>query len=161
MASAAAAGADADEHPRRDELDALFRTDPHARQQGIELVDWGLGWAEVVAAPTAAQTNFIGSVHGGFLFSLADVALSYAANSWGRISLALSMEVQFVRASRPGADVRACARCRSRTRRVSSFGIDVVDGDGRLLANLQGMNFRTDDWHLDDERWPAAWRERF
>ena len=148
-------------HPARPALDALFRADPFARSLGIELDDWGLGWAEVSATPTAVHGNFLGPLHGGFLFSLADVAMAYAGNSWGRMSLALSMEIQYVRAGASGARLRAVARCRSRTRRISAFGIDVTDHDDRLLATLQGMNYRTDNWHLDDEPWPADWRARF
>ena len=157
----APSGADDAEHPDRDALDALFRADPYARSLGIDLVDWGLGWSEVTAVPAPQHTNFLGTLHGGFAFSLADVALSYAGNSWGRMSLALSMEVQFLRAGVAGRPLRARATCRSRSRRISSFAIDVVDGENRLVASLQGLNYRTDDWHLEDTCWPVAWRERF
>lgn len=153
--------ADDDEHPARDALDALFRADPYARGLGIELVDWGLGWSEVSAVPSAQHTNFLGTLHGGFAFSLADVALSYAGNSWGRLSLALSMEVQFLRAGAAGRPLRARATCRSRGRRISSFGIDVLDDGERLVASFQGLNYRTDDWHLEQSCWPPAWRDRF
>jgi len=154
-------GADDEEHPAREALDALFRADPYARGLGVELVDWGLGWAEVVATPDGQRANFLGSLHGGYLFSMADVALSVAGNSWGRMSLAISLEIQYLRGGVAGSTLRARASCRSRTRRLSSFGIEVTDADGRLLATLQGLNYRTDDWHLDEGHWPAAWRERF
>lgn len=148
-------------HPARTALDALFRADAHARTLGIELVDWGLGWAEVRATAPATHGNFLGSLHGGYLFSLADVALSYAGNSWGRMSLALSMEIQYLRAAHPGAPLRAVARCRSRTRRTSAFAIDVTSGADTLVATLQAINYRTDAWHLNEETWPAEWRARF
>ncbi len=164
MSTAAAPGndvSDDEHHPARGALDALFRADPYARGLGIELVDWGLGWAEVTAVPTVERTNFLGSLHGGFAFSMADVALSYAGNSWGRMSLAISLEIQYVRAGAPGAALRARATCRSRSRRISSFAIDVLDDADRLVATLQGMNYRADGWHLGEDRWPEAWRARF
>lgn len=150
----------AEAHPARDALDRLFRSDPHARSLGIELVDWGLGWAEVRATPTADHGNFLGTVHGGLVFSLADVALSYAGNSWGRMSLALSMEVQYLKAATVGTPLYAVARCRSRSRRISSFGIDVTDPDGTLTASFQALNYRVDRWHLDADAWPTDWQAR-
>jgi len=148
-------------HPARDALDRLFRSDPHARGVGIELVDWGLGWAEVRATPGAGHGNFLGTVHGGVVFSLADVALSYAGNSWGRMSLALSMEVQYLKAATVGTELRAVARCRSRSRRISSFAVDVTDPDATLIASFQALNYRVDRWHLDESLWPDDWRARY
>ena len=148
-------------HPARVALDALFRADPHARQLGIELVDWGLGWATVSAIPDATHGNFLGSLHGGFAFSLADVALSVAGNSWGRMSLALSMEIQYLRPAAPGVTLRATARCKNRSRRISAFGIDVTDSDERIIASLQALNYRTDNWHLGEDVWPEEWRRTF
>ncbi len=149
------------DHPGRAALDALFRADPHARHLGIELVDWGLGWAEVRATPTDQDGNFLGSLHGGYVFSLADVALSYASNSWGRRSLALSTEIHYLRPAAAGAPMRAIARCRHRSRRIAAFGVEVLDAADRLVASLQGLNYRTDEWHLGAASWPDEWREAY
>ena len=128
---------------------------------GIELVDWGLGWSEVRVTPAAGHGNFLGTVHGGLLFSLADVALSYAGNSWGRMSLALSMEVQYLKAAETGAELRAVARCRSRSRRIASFAVDVTAAGETLIASFQAINYRVDRWHLDESAWPDDWRARY
>jgi acyl-CoA thioesterase len=159
-APAAGEPGDAD-HPARAALDALFRADPHARQLGIELVDWGLGWAEVRATPAEGHANLLGGLHGGFVFSMGDVALAYAANSWGRRSTALSVEIHYLRPGSTGSPLRAVARCRHRSRRVSSFAVEVFDAEDRLLASLQGLNYRTDEWHFDEASWPSRWRAAF
>ncbi len=155
--------AESDEsHPPglRDELDALFRADPHARTTGIVLGDWGIGHAEVTLATEPRHANFIGPVHGSIAVAVADVALSVAGNSWGRLSLALSMEVQWTKATLVGQTMRGVARCRSRSRRISSFSID-VEADGVLVATFQALNYRTDSWHFGEDRWPDDWRRRY
>lgn len=141
-------------------LGELFRADPHARATGIEIVDFGLGWCDARVVTLERHANFIGPVHGGVVFSLADVALSVAGNSWGRISLALSLEVLYAKATRVGQDVVARARCRTRSRRIAAFSVD-VEADGVLVATLQALNYRTDDWHLGADAWPESWRSTY
>jgi uncharacterized protein (TIGR00369 family) len=99
-------------------------------------------------------------VHGGALFSLADCALGVVSNSWGRICVALSVEVHYLSAGTPGETLRATAVERSRTRRTASFAIDVTsESDGTLRASFQAMCFRTGRWHLGEDAWPEDWRD--
>lgn len=166
MAADVAAGEGGDvvdePHPAglRNELDAVFRADPHAAHTGIVIRDWGLGHAEVELVTEARHGNFIGPVHGSIAVAVADVALSIAGNSWGRVSLALSLEAQWTKATLVGQTMRGVARCRSRSRRISSFQID-VEADGRLVATFQALNYRTENWHFGPDRWPEDWRHRY
>jgi len=145
----------------RDRLEALFRADPYVNGLGAELVEWDGGEATFRLDPAARHTNFIGTVHGGAFFSLADAAIGVASNSWGRMSVLLSVEAQFLTAGSVGDVLVATARERSRTRRTASFAIDVVsESDGTLRAAFQAMCFRTGRWHLGEDAWPEDWRAR-
>lgn len=145
-----------DTHAR---LDALFRSDPYATLLGVELTGWGSGEARLRWTPGASHDNFIGVVHGGALFSLADAALAAASNSWGRVCVALSVDAQFLAAPPLGQPLAVTARERARTRRTASYGIEVTGGDGDgLVAAFQGLVYRTDRWHLGPEAWPEEWR---
>jgi acyl-CoA thioesterase len=145
----------------RARLEAVFRDDAYVNGLGAELVDWGGGHATFRLAPQP-HINFVGSVHGGALFSLADAAIGVASNSWGRLSVLLSAEAQFLSAAPGGDTLLARATERSRTRRTASFAIDVTsEVDGTLRATLQAMCFRTGRWHLGEEAWPEDWRARY
>lgn len=139
-------------------LEAVFESDEYVDGFGAKLVEWDGGRAVYRLAPEARHLNFVGSVHGGALFSLADAALGVASNSWGRISVALTVEIQYL--SAPVGDVLvATAVERSRTRRTAAYAIDVVsEGDGVLRATFQAMVFRTGRWHLGEDAWPEEWR---
>jgi acyl-CoA thioesterase len=142
-----------------DRLDAVFRADPYLSRLGVDLDHWHGGNAVVRWTPGPGDCNFVGSVHGGALFSLADAALGVASNSWGRICVALSIEAQFLLAVQAGEPLVATAIERSRTRRTAAYGIEVVsDGDGTLRAAFQALAFRTGRWHLGAEAWPEDWR---
>lgn len=143
----------------RARLEALFRSDAAVAALGADLVGWEGGRAAFRLAPAARHANFVGSVHGGVLFSLADAALGVASNSWGRICLALTVEIQFLTAAGIGDVLVATARERSRTRRTAAYAVDVTsEADGALRASFSARAFRTGRWHLGEDAWPDEWR---
>ena len=151
----------ADDWPEenRAKLDALFRGDAFVDGLGAELVEWD-GGRSVYRLPVGpAHGNFVGTVHGGALFSLADAALGVASNSWGRIAMALTVEIQYLSAPVVGDVLVARATERSRTRRTAAYAVDITsESDGTLRAGFQAMCFRTGRWHLGESAWPDPWR---
>jgi phenylacetic acid degradation protein PaaD len=144
----------------RARLEAVFRNDAYVKGLGAELVEWDGGRAVFRLTVEDGHVNFVGSTHGGALFSLADTALGVACNAWGRICVALTVEAQYLTAGLVGETLRATAVERSRTRRTASYTIDVVaEADGTLRAAFQAMCFRTGRWHLGEVAWPDNWRE--
>lgn len=148
------------EHPNRAAMDTLFRGDAFAGRAGLELADWGCGWADVAFVPTAQHHNFMGLVHGAAIFAAGDVAFSVACNSWGRHAVALSVDVQFLAAPPAATGLVAQARERSRTRRTGAYLIEVV-ADDELVASLHAMAHRRSVWHLGEDAWSAEWRDRY
>ncbi|MBT4010337.1 MAG: hotdog fold thioesterase [Actinobacteria bacterium] len=75
----------------------MFVNDPVAKKLGANLLEWGSGKATVELAINKYHTNFLGSGHGGVLFTLGDIAFSYACNSYGRKSLAIHVSLDYHR----------------------------------------------------------------
>ena len=139
-------------------LEAVFQNDAYVKALGAELVEWDGGRATFRLTPEPRHLNFVGSIHGGALFSLADSALGVASNSWGRVCVALTIEAQFLSAPTDHVLV-ATAVERSRTRRTAAYAIDVTsEDDGVLRATFSAMAFRTGRWHLEEDAWPEDWR---
>lgn len=138
----------------------MFRRDSLAALLGVELVEWDGGRARLRWTPGDDHRNFVGGVHGGALFSLADAALAVASNSWGRVCVALTVEAQFLAPVPPGVVLVAEARERSRTRRTASYLIEVTpeDDPSALVATFQAMAYRTDRWHLGAGEWSPEWK---
>jgi acyl-CoA thioesterase len=146
----------------RARLEAIFAGDTFVREIGVELVDWGGGHATVRLRPEARHANFVGTGHGGMIFTLADAAIGVASNSWGRVSMLLSAQAQYLTAAPLGEPLLARAAERSRTRRTVSLGIDVTSEEsGALRASLQAICFRTGRWHLGEDAWPEDWRAQY
>jgi acyl-CoA thioesterase len=138
-------------------LDAEFRRNPFLRALGIELVDWGPGWARTRLAPDRGLTNLAGTVHGGAITSLADVAFEVACNSYGRESVALDLTCHFTAPARGGALVAEAEEV-TRSRRTASYRVTVTEGAG-IVAWLLAVAYRTDRWRLGAERYPDDWRD--
>ena len=140
------------------ELDALLRESPLLGYMDIEIVSWLPGSATVRMTPSKEQANLAGTVHGGVLFTLADAAFEVACNSHGRVCLALETACHYSRPAEVGETLTAGASEVARTRRTASYRVDVRSADGELVAWYMALAYRTDRWHLGEERWPEAWR---
>lgn len=138
-------------------LDARFRAIPFAALLGIELDDWGPGWSRVRLTPSPAVHNLVGTVHGGAIATLADVAFEVACNAHGRESVALDLSAHFTAPA--GADpLVAEADEVTRSRRTASYRITVTQGT-TTVAWFLAVAYRTARWHLGEDRYPLAWRE--
>ncbi len=141
----------------RSRLDAVLQASAYRTHLGATLASWGDGAAVVTVVPGDATTNLGGSVHGGLLASLADLAFEAACNSWGRQVVATGLTLHYAAAASPGVLLQATASERTRTRRVASYDVAVRSGE-RTVAWAQATAFRTDGWHLGADAWPPQWR---
>jgi acyl-CoA thioesterase len=144
----------------RAELDASFRANPYLSHLGIALDDWGMGWARLRMEGKPQLGNLAGTVHGGALASLADAAFEVACNSYGRRCVAAEITVHYSAPAPVGARLHAEATERARSRRLGSYDITVL-ADGTPVALFLALAYRTAGWHLDEGRYPPAWRERY
>lgn len=125
-------------------MERLKAQDGFLKLVGAELLEAGPGRAVVRAVPTADHCNFNGVVHGGYIFSLADIAFAYASNLAGRAALALDMYISFRRPARPGVPLVAEAREVDRRGRTALYSIWVREEGGEAVAVLQSTVYITD-----------------
>lgn len=85
----------------------LLAADPFAKSLGIELVSAHTDRVELVMPTAKAKTNFLEVIHGGVLFSLADVVLSLLSNACGTTAQAISTQLTLYRPTRAGLPLSA------------------------------------------------------
>lgn len=113
------------------------RADPLSKVLGFELLESGPGRARVRGEVRAEHRNFLGSAHGGFVFSLADTALAVASNGHGPQAMALTASIHFLRPARVGDALVAEAREVSLGRTTATYQIMVTAAEG-LVALFTG-----------------------
>ncbi|GLV47177.1 phenylacetic acid degradation protein PaaD [Thermus sp. LT1-2-5] len=114
--------------------------DPFMETLGLEVVHLGPGEAKVVGRVGREHLNLHGTVHGGFLYALADSAFALASNSRGP-AVALSCRMDYFRPLYPGALVEAEAVEVNLSRRTATYRVEVVS-EGKRVALFTGTVFR-------------------
>ena len=115
--------------------------DLFARHTGIELLEMGPGWAKASMKIEPFHFNGAKTVHGGAIFTLADVAFAVASNSHGTLAMGINTSVSFVKAATTGT-LYAEAREQSRNPKLASYSVQITDDANDVVAIFQGMVYR-------------------
>jgi acyl-CoA thioesterase len=118
----------------------------------MEIVHISPGRARVRMKVAEHHLNGLDRVHGGAVFSLADLAFAAASNSHGAASMGVNASIAFVREA--GGDVLyADAEEVSRSRRLATYTVTVTDAEGRCVAVFQGTVYRREGQSLPPPEW--------
>ena len=131
----------ADEIARRC-AEAIWARDKTSQTLGMALVSVGPGRAELSMVVGDGMVNAHGTCHGGYIFTLADSAFSYAAGSHDERTVAQHCSITYVAPAACGSVLTARAVEVSRVGRSGIYDITVKDADGTLIAVFRG-NSRT------------------
>lgn len=123
-----------------DEIKKYFENDKFAKFNGIKILEIKKGWAKVKMDITENHLNGVGIVHGGAIFTLADLAFAAAANSHGNISVGINASISYMKAGN-GKILIAEAQEVSRNPKLSSYTVKITDEKEDLVAIFQGMAY--------------------
>ena len=118
-------------------VETMMESDAASRMLGIELLDYGEGWALAQLTIRNDMVNGHGICHGGLIFSLADTAFACACNSWGPVTVAAAADIAFIAPGRSGDLLTAEARVRARYGRSGIYDVTVSRGE-ELIAEFRG-----------------------
>jgi acyl-CoA thioesterase len=128
-----------DRSDRLGPVEKMMASDGASRMLGIELVDYGDGWARARMTVRDDMVNGHGICHGGLIFSLADTAFACACNSWGPVTVAAGADIVFVAPARVGDLLVAECRVRGRYGRNGIYDV-AVTAARRLVAEFRGRS---------------------
>jgi acyl-CoA thioesterase len=116
----------------------MWRSDRASRELGMRLDHVAPGHARLSLLVTDAMANGHGICHGGFIFTLADSAMAFAANQRGDADVAQHASITFLRPGRVGETLVADAMERTRDGRSGIYDVRVSTNDGALVAEFRG-----------------------
>lgn len=117
-----------------------FKNDRFASENGIELLELRSGYARARMVVAERHLNSIGTVQGGALFTLADLAFAGACNSAGRLAVGLNMSISCLKAVTQGT-LYAEAEEIARSTKISTCSVRITDDGGDLVAVFQGTAY--------------------
>lgn len=124
-----------------DSIAAVVHKDAFARLVGIEIVELSPGHAKVKMVIREEHLNGLGVVHGGAIFTLADLGFAAACNSHGFDAVAVNVSVSYLKAAKGGA-LYAEAKEVSPHGKLGACTVRVTDDAGDLVALFQGLSYR-------------------
>ncbi|HIV34430.1 MAG TPA: PaaI family thioesterase [Candidatus Blautia intestinigallinarum] len=104
------------------------------RKLGIQTVEIREGYAKVKLAVEKDHTNFLGSVHGGCLFSIADSVAGAAASSYGDYSTTVNASINYLVPALQVKELTGEARVIKHGKRISVFQVQIRNDEGKLLV---------------------------
>ena len=120
---------------------SFLASDPFSRELGISLVTSSPGQATLQLPITEKLLNSHGTVHGGVIFSLADVAFAVASNSDGIPSVAINTSITYMKAASNGVLIAEATEF-SKNPKLGSYIVEVYDQDREKIAVFQGLAYR-------------------
>jgi acyl-CoA thioesterase len=126
-----------------DSVFEAIKRDPFAERMGVEVLLVEEGRAVARMEISDSHRNFLGMVHGGAIFSLADVAFSAAANSWGTRAMAIHITIDYLAAPGDTPYLEAEVRKTGRAGRACHYGMQVRNSSGEVIAVLSGWAYQT------------------
>ena len=104
---------------------------------------WGIVIEEARGLAMRLRVDMLngqGIGHGGMIFALADSAFAYACNGRNLKSVAAQASIAFLDAAREGETLVAEAREAALVGRSGVYNVSVRGGDGRAVAEFQGLS---------------------
>ncbi|MFP4629832.1 MAG: PaaI family thioesterase [Desulfohalobiaceae bacterium] len=127
---------------RPSNMQDFFNThDQLARHLGIRVLQASQGQALAQMEIRPEHKNGLDMVHGGAIFTLADLAFAAASNSRGRAAVAINSHISFLKPVYNGL-LRAEAREVSLSHKLASYTVHIYDQEGETCAVFQGMVYR-------------------
>ncbi|WP_312113859.1 PaaI family thioesterase [Brevibacillus reuszeri] len=135
-----------------DEICSKLKQDQFAQFLGIKLLELGEGTATAEVIVEDHMLNAHGTAHGAIIFSLADFVFAAACNSYGKTSVALSMNIGFLAAAMKGNRLVATATEEKKNNRTAWYRIRVETEHG-LVATLDALAYRKSEYfvQIDEE----------
>jgi len=119
----------------------LMQNDRFAATNGIKLIEVGEGTAKAVMEVNENHLNGLGTVQGGALFTLADLAFAAASNSRGKIAVSLDANINYIKPVSSGT-LTATAIEIDLKRTVSLYRVDIRNEAEELVATFQSTAYR-------------------
>ena len=127
----------------------MMDDDAFSRWLGIEVVNVKPGHAELRMKVREEMTNGFKVSHGGIAFSLADSALAFASNSYGRVAVALENNISFVKKVKEGDTLTAKTEELSLGRRMAVYNVEITNQHDEKVGLFRGTVFRTEEYHFE------------
>ncbi len=131
-------------------VEKMMGDDAFSQWLGINVIEINAGFVKLEMEVRQEMVNGFNVSHGGIAFSLADSALAFASNSYGRVAVAMENNISFMKKVLPGDTLTAQTEELSLGRRIGVYNISITNQKEEQVALFRGTVFRTKDYHFEE-----------
>ena len=128
-------------------VSAMMARDAFSQWLGIEILVTKPDESQLRMTIRPEMVNGFGVAHGGIVYSLADSALAFAANTNGNVTVAIDNAITYPAAINAGDVLTATCTKDSTTRRLGFYRVTVKNQGGAIVATFKGTVYKTDKAH--------------
>ncbi len=130
-------------------IDQMYNNDAFSLWLGIERIQESKGYCKLQMTVREEMLNGFKIAHGGITFSLADSALAFASNSYGKHSVSIDCVINHLKPVKLDDTLIAEAKEQSRSKHLGVYEVSVKNQREELVALFKGMVYIKDiDWEL-------------
>jgi acyl-CoA thioesterase len=122
----------------------MFDNDAFSKWLGIEVIEIGEGISTLRMIIRKEMLNGFDVLHGGISFSLADSALAFASNAYGRKSMSIETSISHTLSCKEGDVLTTKTVERSLSNKIGVYDITVLNQDDKVVALFKGTVYRSD-----------------
>ena len=133
-------------------VNKMFDQDAFSQFMGIEIVDVSKGYCQLKMTVREEMLNGFQIAHGGISYSLADTALAFASNTYGKKCVSMETSISHTEGVQAGDILTAKTEELSHTEKIGLYLITISNQDNKEIAYFKGTVYRTSkDWFSEDE----------
>ncbi|WP_162053375.1 hydroxyphenylacetyl-CoA thioesterase PaaI [Pontibacter pamirensis] len=121
----------------------MLEKDAFSKLLGLQVDEVGEGYCRLHFLVRDDMLNGFGILHGGVTYSAADSAFAFACNSHGRLSMALSTNMDYLEAGKLGDILTVEAKEESLKNKIGVYQIRITNQEDVLVALFKGTSYRT------------------
>ncbi|HPK54113.1 MAG TPA: PaaI family thioesterase [Smithellaceae bacterium] len=118
------------------------QNDRFSIHNGMKILKMAEGYAEAELDYSKGNQNFMGTLHGGALSTLADIAAGTSIISFGKMCVTLNANVNYVRPARHGK-IKAIAKAVHCSRQMGTSEVRIYNEDNGLVCYCSYVMFIT------------------
>ena len=130
----------------------MFDQDAFSQWLGIEIMEVKEGCCKLKMVVRKEMLNGFHISHGGISYSLADTALAFASNTYGKKCISMETSISHTKRAQDGDILIATTKELSHTEKTGLYLITITNQDKKNTAYFKGSVYRTSkEWSLENE----------
>ena len=121
----------------------MYDNDWFSQWLGIERLTIETGSCVLKMTIRKEMLNGFGIAHGGITYSLADSALAFASNSYGKMAVSVETSISHTKQLKEGDKITATAQEMSLTNKIAVYNVTIKNQHNELVGLFKGTVYRT------------------